>query len=294
MSYSCTLHPVDSRVVRSLIAAMTEGRADWSYLKRLWLKKQLINRVNQPFKQGLKELLTDCPEFNLEIHLWGRPFFIYGEQPEEVSRKINVLYGMTNVRAIKDFYLGQLRQFSETAYQERASWEIPKLKETDLGLEVILANLRSAYKHQKYEYLGEEIGFILAQLNGAAYPYWQLDNFGLTFLEQLPLPGWEQSPNGLRELFSELPQIKEYLPVSLNRNLAAGIYLDQSEVSELLELLDRYYDSLLSLMGQKQLPESTAQIMIQKTKEALVYAKDHGYGLLEATDIIETETIRYP
>ena len=129
---------------------------------------------------------------------------------------------------------------------------------------------------------------------GAAYPYWYMGNYGITFLESLRVPGWANEPNGLGKLFPDLPEIAKFLPARLERNLTAGIYLDHQEVAELLVLIDEHAADLVQKMELKQFSSDLAAIILQKLTEALTYSFNHGLGLLEATDVFEAEPLPYP
>ena len=170
MSFRCTLHPVDLRVVAALVIGVKGGRSDWTVLLRLLQKKQMINRINQPFKQGLAELMADCPEFRPEIHLWGRPFLIYTSQPEEVARKIAEFYGAKNEPEVLKLFLEELKEFSEPAYWKRLTFQYPKIKEPDLGVSQVMKNLHQTYKAKRYSVLGRGIGFYFGPVIGIRLP----------------------------------------------------------------------------------------------------------------------------
>jgi len=295
LSLSCTLHPVDHRLADSLAGTIRGERSDWDFFKRLWLKKRLINRINQPFKKGLPDLLTDCPPWKTELIIRGRPFLIAAADPGTVTVKINKLYSLARPADIIQFYLNELRDLSEAAYRQRLTLSYPLPREPDLGLTEILRKLRSGYRRQKYEELGAETGFILAQLAGSAYPYWEMESYGLTFLRQLEPDHWVNEPDGLQGLFHNLAETAAYFPKSLDRGLAAGIYLDPLEVAELLEILSLDAPRLQLKMAEKQIPPKTVRLYLQKLAEVLTYARNHGYGVLEAADIWEEkEPLRYP
>lgn len=294
MSYCCTLHPVDPRVAQNMITGVKGKRTDWSIFIRLWRKKQMINRINFPFKDGLAELLADHPLFNPDIHLRGRPFFIHSDQPEEVIRKIVEFYGANSEKEVLTIYMEELKKFSEFAYFKRLTFLPKTTKEPNLGVERVLRNLYQYYKSKKYSVLAGEIGFILAQLLGYAYPYWYMDNYGLSFLEELGVLGWNRDSAGLANLFQDLPEIARFLPGKLERNLSAGIYLDPLAVKSLLTILIVQQPYLIKKMEEKQLLKEDASGFTQKTIEALTYAQGHGFGLMEATDIFEEKTVQYP
>lgn len=294
MSFRCTLHPVDLRVAAALEAELRGETADWNILLRLWRKKQLINQINQPFKACLRDILADIPEFETELHIWGRPFLIYAGEAEAVSQKIAEYYGANNETEILKLYLDELRKFSEWAYFQKLNFKVKNEPLPDLGLKPVLRNLRQLYKKQQFPVLGGELGFILAQLLGVAYPYWYTDNYGLSFLKTLEFGKWEREPTSLAGLFSKLPEIGKYLPKRLERSLSVGIFLSPLEVREFLALLNETKIDWIRKMEEKQLSQATAVIFVRKVVECLTYAAGHGYGLLEATDVTNEEKVEYP
>jgi hypothetical protein len=295
MSFSCTLHPVDLHIVHDLAAEIRGKRADWGDFTRLRKKKGLINRINQPFKHTIKELLQENPAFYPEIHLWGRPFFIYSNELDEIIETITEFYGTYSLRQVEKLFRRELCRFSE-----ELSWSDFRLKKADqpresrLGLRQALMELHLLFKNQKYEHLADEIGFVLAQLLALAYPYWHLEDCSLTFLRELQLPGWEEEPAGQTRLFQELPELAPFLPGELIKDLAAGIYLDPIQVRELLAIIPVQADEWELRMESKQLTQRIGYLQLQKLSEALAYAAGHNQGLLEAVDLFEDKSQQYP
>lgn len=294
MSFSCTLHPVDPRVVRELRQGLAGEREDWSFLVRLWRQKQLINRINQPFKQCLQELFTDHPQFPKELYLWGRPFFFHSDDPVWINRGIAGLYGMNREREIYDFFRDELHALAGESLVNQVDVKYQRSKEPDLGINRVMGRLRADYKNRSYQSLGMDLGFVLAQLLAAAYPYWYLGSYGLSFLKELGIAGWVNQPDGLPGFFSDFEEIVPYIPRKLERNLSAGLYLDPEEVSELAALIQVEEKVILYRMAQKQLTQDAASLLLQKTREALAYAEEYRFGLLEASDIYERKPPPFP
>jgi hypothetical protein len=295
MGFSCTLHPVDSRVVRSLAAEIRGKRADWRDFTRLRKKKWLINRVNQPFKDAVKDLLQGNPAFYPELHLWGRPFFIYSNELEDIIEAITELYGVRSFKQIEKFYRRELCRFSEEICWTEVQFQKSRQRqESRLGLRQVLMELRTLFKNQKFERLADEIGFVLAQLLALAYPYWRLEDFSLTFLRELQVPGWEDEPAGQTRLFQDTPELAPFLPGQLIKDLAAGIYLDPAQVRELLAIVPEKADEWVLRMESKQLTHRIGYLQLQKLSEALAYAASYNQGLLEAVDLYAGQPRQYP
>jgi hypothetical protein len=290
MSFSCTLHPVDLRVVHGLTAEIRGKRADWRDFNRLRQKKRLINRVNQPFKHVIKDMLHENPAFYPELHLWGRPFFIYSNELEEIIEAITELYGVHSFKQIERLYLRELCRFSEEAcWTDFRFKKLRQRQKSRLGLRQVLMELHLLFKNHKFERLADEIGFVLAQLLAFAYPYWHLEDFSLTFLRELPVPGWENEPAGQTQLFQHLPELAPFLPGRLIKDLAAGIYLDPAQVRELLAIIPEKADEWVLRMGTKQLTPRIGYLQLQKLSEALAFAASYNQGILEAVDLFEDQ-----
>ena len=294
MSFSCTLHPVDQRVINALMDHLRDGRADWHFFKHLWYKKKLINQVNQPFKLGLKELLAEDPSFNPLIQLWSRPFLIYDNDPAMVAQKIAEYYGAARLEDIKRIFLKELSKFSEAAYWAKVKAKYPRIKEPRLGLNEVLAEVHWSFKAEDYKKAATESGFILAQLLSVAYPYWCSRELGLSFLKDFTDLGWDDEPTGQAGIFNQLPELAPYLPSRLKRNLTAGIYLSPIEVRELGKIVERDQGIWIQKIQAKQIDHDTVVNLLQTVREVLAYAKEQHFGVLEASDIIEPGKVRYP
>ena len=92
----------------------------------------------------------------------------------------------------------------------------------------------------------------------------------------------------------EFPELMAYLPTHLNRCLSTGIYVEPSKIQSFHELLNVNTPNLKIRMAAKQMSERTALNYLLKLNEALVYSLEHGYGLLEASDVYESEPKKYP
>lgn len=294
MSLNCTIHPIDPRLIKALMTAIKGMKTDWSFLKRLWTKKQMIDKVNQSFKDGLLELLKDTPEFDIQIHLWGRPFFIVDSNPKQIVDQIDHLYALNNERQIKQFFLEELKKLSETAYQKRQQINLTPPPKIALGLETALQELKQLYKQKQFKELGIEYGFVLAQIAAVAYPYWYMNGQGLTFIADLELPHFTGKPEGLAATSNVLSEISDYIPQRLTKSLSSGIYLNQHEVRELLRIIELDASYCKHVMAQKQFSPANADNFLMKLTEALEYAASHNYGIIEASDVVDKETKRYP
>lgn len=294
MGSVCTLHPLDPRLAESLRKSILGHKCDWSYLWRNYRQKMMINRVNQRLKTRLPDLLADVPVYAADLHQWGRPFLIADDDPVTVARKIAALYQTSDWTGVLRIYLDELAVFKAAAARQAATFEYPALKTDSPGLGPAVRELQRLFRLQKYREAGMEVPFVLAQLAALSYPYWYLNGFGISYLGQLHPPGWDGEPNGLTALFPDLPQLHEHFPRRLEHRLSAGIYLDPEEVVELLEIIEAGLEEIVNMLALKQFTAALALKILQKTAEALTYAKFHHYGLLEAADVFDAANAPYP
>lgn len=294
MSFSCTLHPVDPRILRELSQSLKGEKADWEFLIRLWRQKQGINRVNQPFKEQVAASLTEIKGLVPELHLWGRPFFIHSNEPAAINAAIARLYGLNNEAERVAFFQAQLRCFAADSELQKVRIKPRGDKRYELGLNRVLDQLRALYKKKSFKELGMDLGFVAAQLAGAGYPYWHLDVYTLSFLHDLQAMSGAVEPVGLPGVFRELEAVAPLIPVRLERNLSAGIYLNPAEVEVWAGVLKTEESAILGRLAQKQVTRPLALLLLQKIREALEYAREYRYGILEASDIYEEKPPPYP
>jgi len=295
MSYNCTLHPVDLRLAEALTFELTaRERAEWDFFWKLAKQKSLLDQVNRFFKAELKSELVKLPEFRAEIHLYGRPFLIHANEPSAIITTLAKFYATLDLAELRELYLEEIGKFSVELQAQATELTLPDQKKIPLGLEQILVQFKNAYRKQNYLTLSTELPFVLAQLAGLSQPFWRTGQFGLSFLADLGIPKWENEPDGYEALFSELPELWEEFPQRLTRNLAGGIYLNPAEVDELEMLLLAHRSDVIRKMALKQMTTEVSEALIQKTLEALAYAKHYGLGLMEATDIFDSKIIEYP
>lgn len=294
MSTNCTLHPIDTKLAQALEASILGKRPHWDFFLHLYQKKSLIDTVNQPFKREILELLKPEHGLIIDLHLKGRPFLCESDEPSELTSLINQLYKANHEKDILKLLLKELQKLSEALYQEMLYFRFTKSKAPKLGLDSIIKDLQKLYRSGHQQNTALESTFILAQLSGLSQPYWFTGSYSLSFIQRLGVPGWDNDPEGIGPLFTTLPELAPFFPNHIERSLSTGIYLNHEEVGELLEIIYNEAETILKKMSLKQISEEVGFRALQKTTEALEYAKENHYGLLEAADIFDFDDYKYP
>ena len=69
--------------------------------------------------------------------------------------------------------------------------------------------------------------------------------------------------------------------------MTAGIYLSPLEVKQLANDLLQGRERWMQRLEAKQFPRQDADLFLSKLYEALFYAREHGYGILEASEVFD-------
>src|SRR4051812_109279 len=100
MGYDVSYHPVDVDLIRSRVVTYIRGQRDINDLVADAVRLAKVRFRANAWGLGLWHLHKETREaaspavrvpdsFDSDLHIWGRPFFITGATPEEVSEGID-------------------------------------------------------------------------------------------------------------------------------------------------------------------------------------------------------------
>jgi hypothetical protein len=252
-----TLHAVSVEVEEQLIRAVLGRRVNWSAFHRLHHRTaEILRSVGLSFDR-----------------LPRRPFGLRADQPQKIALQLLSLY---QTEANQGIIPESLFRFSRRK----------------LGLKETTRYLRGLYQKHAYPELALEFGFVLAQLSYLTLPTWRTGGMGLSFLWRIgwsPLVGVAKNP--AHRLFNS----NQLAARPLESSFSAGIYLDCAGVSEIeraLRSADR--EKLIRMAGAKQVPITEFEPAINRITEAVIFACEYGCGLIEATGILDEDSMVTP
>ncbi|HEX2952518.1 MAG TPA: hypothetical protein VHR47_00870 [Bacillota bacterium] len=252
-----TLHGVSLEVQEQLVRGILGKRSNWAE----------FNRLNRKMSGVLRSvgLTLDRPT--------RRPFGLPVDQPEKNVLKLLSIYLPDENNGID---LGTLFPLSHRK----------------LGLKEVIRYLRGLYEKQAYPEFEVEFGFVLAQLSFLTLPTWRTGGMGLSFLWRM---GWEP----LRQVASIPVGLLPYWPKKEARPLevsfSSGIYLDRVGVSRIDRALrGEERETLIRIAIAKQVPPSEFEPALDMIAEAVYFAREYGCGLIEATGLLDEDTMITP
>jgi hypothetical protein len=315
MGFDVSFHPVDVELIQQRLLPYVEGQgtiddlvldavrlAKVRYRAKAWalglLHYQEAKAKGKPSKKTVPAMPADSPAFDSQLHLWGRPFFITVDRPDQVSRAIDhYLAAKPNevdalaadmlrildpelVDIVKPKQEGQLPEDAALAehlrhemdlfrecYQARGQKKKVRLPDGRL------ASPREMFRHH----------FPLAILSFAAQfrPGWMARGhvWPTCLLEELglELPPYFTSPASLfKPILEKVPEIGRNLENTISANYMVGGYIPPDNASDLRIFLEEHLDKAKN-------PEY--RVTYQKILEAVQDAEREHMGFAEASEI---------
>lgn len=332
MGYDVSFHPVDvafihDRVVRYVVGdceiddlfASGTRIARNRYLANAWglgvhrVHSERFNALEPPKRSLLSRFLgrpapraTVPPEpfeFETDLFIWGRPFFI---TVPEVSEVTDLYLGARDDDAVTLL----AREMSERIEPGLSSRVIPDLeggvptdKEFRDSFTWKLELFRSAFEAvrdgsfviapdgQKHEPVALfETDFPLAALSFAAHfrPGWMARGYvwptRLFEAAGLECPFFSDASRLFQPLVEKQPRIGFRLSSTIEDNYSIGGFVAPQDVGRLAHFLEQHHDAILAV-GTSEGWEHDCRLALQKIREAVADAEARGFGFLEASEI---------
>jgi hypothetical protein len=242
-------------------------------------------------------------DFDSDIHVWGRPFFITHKNPADVSRAIDQYLALTPEQV--DPLAQEMLRLLDPALPGKVTpsdeGTVPSADDIFKNALWKLALLRDACKQapSRGKVSGPDGGqldaakllqtdLILASFEFAAVfrPGW-MDRgtvWPTYLLGQLELPAdLFESPRVLFQPLLDAGLDLGSRPATINENYMVGGYVRAANVPALRKIWEQNRDRLVSMKFRGETVDLSTTY--QKTMEALLDAESRGFGFAEATEV---------
>lgn len=252
-----TLHGVSQEVQEQLIRGVLGKRENWAEFNRL-------NRITTEILRSIG-LTFESPT--------RRPFGLPADQPQKNALQLLSIY---------------MNEGSQGIIPE----SLFPLSHRKLGLKEAVRYLRGLYEKKSLPEFEVEFGFVLAQLSFLTLPTWRTGGMGLSFLWRL---GWTPIRESASNPISLLPDLSIIEARPLETSFSSGIYLDMSGVNRIGQALrGEEREDLIQMAVAKQVPSSEFEPALNLIAEAVFFSREYGCGLIEATGILDEDSMVTP
>jgi hypothetical protein len=315
MEFDVSFHPVDVELIQGRLLPFVEGKGEIDDLvedavriskvrlrAHAWalglLHHSQAENDSKPRKKGAKPAPSWRHKFDSNLHVWGRPFFITVQRPDQVSRAVDryLKAKPEDVDAIADDMLRILDPGLVDKVEPDRDNPLPRDDRLAAGIREPMDLFRECFKaHSKKEKLRVPGGELVAPAELFK------DSFALSALSFAALfrPGWTARghvwPTGLLEeaglevpplfetaaplfqpLLSKVPEIAERMENTISGNRMVGGYVSPDNVSDLRIYLEEHLDKFRS---------AECRVDFQKILEAVQDAEREHMGFAEASEI---------
>lgn len=334
MGFDVSFHPVDVSFVQQEIIPFVLGNAEFSrqfddaarvarnrYRANAWglaassLHSDRLMPVEPPKKSFLANLFAKGPtpkaepppnfEFETDLFIWGRPFFITNQSPSEVSAAIDhyLTADDEGVDRLAREMLERLSPGLSLAVTPNYEGGIPnaeRFREAETSRILLFAEAMKAHRAAKQIRLPDGASadprdlfasdFALSAISFASTrrPGWMGRGYvwPTMLLEEAGLPNdvFESAENLFSPLSEAEPSLKLTFARTIEENYTLGGYVPPESVPAALELFEANVDKLVQ-PAKNDGWEYDARIAVQKIIEALSDAKSRGFAFLEASEV---------
>ncbi|RBM21931.1 hypothetical protein [Streptomyces sp. PT12] len=309
MGYDTSFHPVDLRLVEDRLLPYIAGHGDDDAIDDLIARAVGIRGTRFRAKQwalGALEAKDDAIES--DVHVWGRPFLVAGDDPEQVADAVQ-RYLATPAEGVDALAREMLARIDpalparvtpdesrgalpgEEELGRSLSWRIRVVRALAVGLregrEAVPDPDTPSQQHE-VDMLGREVAFTVLDFASKLTPGWM--SRGLTWpthlLAEAHLPrGAFIRPAALhRPLREEFPDLEWLEEETIIHNDMVGGYVPPEAVPATRTHLTTHRDALIAPAASDGWEEYCA-LNLTKIDEALTLAARLGFGFCEATEI---------
>ncbi|MEM1262498.1 MAG: hypothetical protein AAGH76_08880 [Pseudomonadota bacterium] len=275
-----------------------QGRLEYEWDNQNAIKKAALKLAGK--KRPEREF-----EFESDLYVWGRPFFITGDTPEQVTASIaryldadvpavNTLAG----QAIKDKWpqlAGAIEPKFEQAppsredFYNEVSWKIVLMRDAvaalRAGTEVKIPDGESM---DPAECLTAYLQHCVIEFAAISHPGWMTRGYVwptyLCDLGGLPTVMFQSAATPFSAFAEKLPAAKLRDDDAISENYMVGGYVPAAEVPQLKQLFADGRNSILAAAA-KEGWEDGCRITLQKLDETIHYCETHNLGFIEAAEI---------
>ncbi len=239
-----------------------------------------------------------APVFDLDLHIWGRPFFILERSAVRVSERTAAFLGAADAGAVEKLIEEQLASVSPRLPQALGPADVDPADDAPLpnehalrgALGAAIKGLIALARNPLESTIAEEFPWRAAAAHALFVPYWIARD--VDGLETLCRAVGVTPPVCLvpaRRLFAESidshAALGESLHVELSRDRDLGAFVPPGDIPELIEFLGAFGSRIIAAAAQAG-EGHTATTLLQKIRECATYAGSCGYGYLEVSGIV--------
>ncbi|WP_436771051.1 hypothetical protein, partial [Yinghuangia sp. YIM S09857] len=312
MGFDTSFHPVDLSMVRERLLPYIAGTGDDGDLDDLLDRAVAVRRTRFEAKQwavgaihAAKGLGVDA--FDTRLHVWGRPFFVTGDDPAQVTHDVGRYLAATpdEVPALAREMLGRLhpRLAAETtpstegvipddaALREHMSWRMRILRAAGGALRngrSVVRDPDTGREHTPGDLIDSEVPFSVLEFVAMFHPGWM--SRGYTWPTRVCAEAGVDdvgfgAPVPLFDALTEAFPGRSWVAApTITGNYAVGGLVPPHAVGEARANLRTNRGALLAPAEADGWGDSLATDLA-KTDEALAYAEAHGFAFCEATEI---------
>lgn len=256
-----------------------------------------------PKRKPKPSLVPD--KFDSDLHVWGRPFFITSETPDEVGTAIDRYIGCQpkQVDSLVEEMLGQLNPALVGKVTPDAEGKLPKDDVLRHSIRWKLDLLRECVRVRKGKKPvqvpnGEELdpkqalaantALVVLEFAAAFRPGWMSRGhfWPTVFLKEagVPVDAYFERPRKLfQPLLKVAPEVIGCLNETIGGNFEVGGYVPAERVVALRESLERHREKILAYYQKKKWGD--VGVELTKLYEAVRDAESRGLAFAEAAEV---------
>lgn len=310
MGIDTSFHPVDVPLVRERLLPFIAGEGGDDGLDDLLDRAVRIRRTQHRAKQWAIAALKAARDggsdlVHSELHVWGRPFLIAGDDPGQVAadvlrwrdtpREGADELAREMIARIDPALAGLVRpedeeEQGEEEMRRELSWRLCLLRAAGAALRAGQASVRApdGEEHPPDELLCREVPLIVVAFAAALTPGWMSRGYtwptGLCDDAGIATPAFHEPTALFSSLRDAFPGLEWFSHPTIVENYMVGGMVDADDVPAARAFLIRERATLLASAEREDWAEACA-VELDKIDEALALAERLGFGFCEATEI---------
>jgi hypothetical protein len=311
MGYDVSFHPVPIALIHERILPYVQGRGSIDDLIDRASEIAAVRFRANAWGLGLVELDEKArPErFDTDLHVWGRPFFVADESPEDVSKTIDRYLASKSgdVDAIACEAIGKLTAGSKKGGIDvvpSSEGVLPDLKDRRQGIRWKIDLFRDAFKarkegrpvktpdgdeHDPSGLFESDFPLAVMELAASIQPGWMARGYVwptcLIAEADLEIPDYVTNARAIfSPILRDVPNLGAHLEDTIHQNYTLGGYVPADDVPQFRRFMESNLDALAAPSAEDDW-EDACRLALRKIIEALYDAERRKMGFVEASEI---------
>ncbi|MGA4541523.1 hypothetical protein ACPA54_16185 [Uniformispora flossi] len=312
MGFDTSFHPVDLDIVQERVLPYIAGQGDDGSLDDLADHAVRLRRVRFDAKQWALGAIDAADElgvsaFDTRLHVWGRPFFIVADEPDDVVEAYMRYADATadDVPAIARDMLGRLSPAladavkpstdgtlpGEAALKAELTWRLRLLRACGKALRSGGGTVRdpdTGREHDPAELMRREVPFSVLEFAAAIDPGWMSRGYSwptrVCEAAEVDAGAFDVPLPLFAPLARVFPDLRWFGAPTIVENYMVGGLVRPEAVRETRALLAARRAELLAPAEADGWGAGLA-VDLRKVDEAFAYAEARGFAFCEATEI---------